>query len=434
MAKCTLDSWRLKVVLALFFVIFAIIQLSQILFTMQFNQAGTFKTSNRKCIENESGEISKLKTRLQRMQSLLPVVHRITKSGKRHEESCHIETALLLLNQNKASESIFNDPFEDFTPMGGTDWSFRTTVPCSKISSKFRKNERRRQIVPSCRNNDVKLIEKDNFNQTFPSFGFPDYCLRKIIDKLCTTHFLVPNILHYIWLGKGSFDFMYFVSIYSGYKNQRPCLIFLYYDTLPTGEWWNLLLLYVANIIPVKVNPPSKIRGRNIIYIQHKADILRLRILAEYGGIYLDTDQMLFSSLDKFRNKECTMGMAADGYFGSALIVAVKNSAFIKKWMDSYSDYKPNLWGENSVIMATKIAKKNPNLIHVEKHYCSFYPHPASLFGMNYKWSHSYGLHIYRPGRQAQLKRLNFTSIRKLNNTLGAAFRFVLFDNKELCL
>lgn len=127
------------------------------------------------------------------------------------------------------------------------------------------------------------------------------------------------------------------------------------------------------------------------------------------------------------------MGMAADGYFGSAVILAGKNSVFIKKWMDSYSAYKPNLWGENSVIMATKLAKQYPKLIHVEKHYCSFYPHQTYLSDHNYKWSHSYGIHIYKPGREKQLKQLNFSSIRKLNNTLGAAFRFVLFDNKELC-
>lgn len=156
--------------------------------------------------------------------------------------------------------------------------------------------------------------------------------------------------------------------------------------------------------------------------------------VSEYGGIYLDIDQLLFTSLDKFRERECTMGVASDGYLGSAVIIASKNSAFIKKWMDSYSAYKPNSWGQNSVIMATKLAKQNPNLIHLERHYCSFYPHPTYLFKQNYKWSHSYGLHIYKPGREKQLKQLNFSSIRKLNNTLGAAFRFVLFDNKELCL
>ena len=44
----------------------------------------------------------------------------------------------------------------------------------------------------------------------------------------------------------------------------------------------------------------------------------------EYGGIYLDTDQLLLRSVDAFRNKDCTLGWAADFYFGSDLILAKK--------------------------------------------------------------------------------------------------------------
>lgn len=99
-----------SVVFTLSFVIFVIIQLIHILVAMQSNPK--YKIENKKCVTNESEELTKLKTGLLRMQSLLTLVHRITKGGKGREESCNIETALLLLNQKKASETIFNDPFE----------------------------------------------------------------------------------------------------------------------------------------------------------------------------------------------------------------------------------------------------------------------------------------------------------------------------------
>lgn len=172
--------------------------------------------------------------------------------------------------------------FSDVTPLGGTDWGFRTHIPCSNKSSAVNgasKEVPRRQFIPSCINYDVTLEVRENFNESLPLFKFPDTCLKKTIDKFCTTPFLVPNIIHYIWLGKGIFDFMYFVSILSGHKKQHPCLIFLYYDTLPSGEWWNLLLLHVPNIIPVNVTPPSEISNQKILYVQHKSDILRLQIL-----------------------------------------------------------------------------------------------------------------------------------------------------------
>lgn len=171
----------------------------------------------------------------------------------------------------------------DFSPLGGRDWSFKTYIPCSNKSLEVNGTSKeliRSQFIPSCVNYDVKLEVRKNLNE---SLKFPGTCLKQVIDKFCTTQFLVPNILHYIWLGKGKFEFIFFVSIFSGYKKQHPCLIFLYYDTLPSGKWWNLLLLYVSNIIPVSVNPPSKIGNRKIVFLEHKSDILRLQILR---GIY----------------------------------------------------------------------------------------------------------------------------------------------------
>lgn len=167
----------------------------------------------------------------------------------------------------------------DFAPLGGRDWSFKTYIPCSNKSLEVNGTSKeliRSQFIPSCVNYDVKLEARENLNE---SLKFPGTCLKQVIDKFCTTQFLVPNILHYIWLGKGKFEFIFFVSIFSGYKKQHPCLIFLYYDTLPSGKWWNLLLLYVSNIIPVSVNPPSKIGNRKIVFVEHKSDILRLQIL-----------------------------------------------------------------------------------------------------------------------------------------------------------
>ena len=154
----------------------------------------------------------------------------------------------------------------------------------------------------------------------------------------------------------------------------------------------------------------------------------------EYGGIYLDTDQLLLRSVDRFRNKDCTMGWAPDLSIGSALILAKKQSSFIRRWIESYASYNPKLWGDNSVLMAAKLAIQYPTLINVEKHYCLFYPDPVNYYNHNYKWSHSYSLHIFKQGKMEQMKAMNFKSIRKLNSTLGAVFRYILFGNKELCL
>nr|XP_022301020.1 uncharacterized protein LOC111109229 [Crassostrea virginica] len=356
--------------------------------------------------------------------------------GGSREDSCDIETALL---RNRSVKEFGTSPVGmsvNYTAIGGTDWNFNTSISCSNItSSNFpQRKKNRHQNLPKCDAEYVKLENLEKINDSFPLFGSRDNCIRKNINTFCRTDLVVPNIVHFIWFGNLKFDFIYFVSMYSAFKHQNPCVIFVYYDILPSGEYWTLLLDVVPNIILVSVPSPSEISGRQIIYVQHKSDILRLLILKEYGGIYLDTDQLLLRSVDTFRNKDCTMGWAADFYFGSALILAKKQSSFIRKWIESYSSYNPNLWGDNSVIMATELSVKYPKLIHVERHYCSFYPDPKYLYNQNYKWSHSFSLHIYKQGSMQHVSALNFLSIRKLNTTLGAVFRYILFGNKELCL
>lgn len=168
-------------------------------------------------------------------------------------------------------------------PIGGKDWSFNSTVSCLHINSTnfplHSAGKGRPYMIPRCSKDDVSLIKNANSNISFPVFEFPDKCLKKIIDKFCSKGFVVPNILHYIWFGQQDFEFMYFVAIYSAYKNQKPCLIFVYYDNVPKGVWWDILLFSVTNIVQVKMDPPSEISGKKIIYVQHKADIVRLQIL-----------------------------------------------------------------------------------------------------------------------------------------------------------
>lgn len=363
----------------------------------------------------------------QRNEDLVPLQFR--------EESCNIETALYHLRTNK---SIFvkksTDSFANATPIGGSDWTFTKTVPCVLNSSLFNSTRTKQyQTVISCLNSTVSLkkslMNKSSVDQIFT---FPDICLGKAIS-FCGDGKPVPNVIHYIWFGNLTFDFIYFVSFYSAHKHQKPCLIVLYYEFLPSGTWWNLLRRIVDNIVLVKMTPPMMISGKIIKFVQHKSDIVRLKILKEYGGIYVDTDQYFLRSEDEFRNTKCTMGMAHDKAMGSALIFAEKDAAFINKWIDSYSSYDPSHWGFNSVLMATNLSRMYPNLIRVIPHHCVFFPHGLVLFNQNYKWSHSYGLHIFKTNRIEELRKFNFDTVRKLNNTIGAIFRHILFDNKELC-
>ncbi|XP_061194618.1 uncharacterized protein LOC133202753 [Saccostrea echinata] len=347
------------------------------------------------------------------------------------EESCDIETERYYFQHRKKKTNLFIN----FTPIGGSDWRFLSTIHCVDLNETIftKSKEERKHLTPKCSYNAVYL-ESKNHSKDIPIFQFPDKCLKRVISKFCTDKSTVPNIVHYIWLGKREFEFIYFVSFYSTHKNQKPCLIFLYFDILPFGKWWDILPKFVNNIVYIKITPPTEISGKKVKWVEHKSDIMRLKILKEYGGIYLDTDQYVLRSLNEFRNKDCTMGMGHDGAMASALIIAAKNSTFINIWIDSYKSYNPNIWGANSVTMARILCRKYPQHVFVHEHHCLFFPHGSVLYDQNYKWSHSYGLHLYsKVTRKKEVQKWNLVTIRKLNNTIGAVFRYVLFGSKELC-
>lgn len=356
--------------------------------------------------------------------------------GPLREESCDIETALLFLRMNKNSSiANYTDPLANVIPIGGSNWLFNKKVPCVLDQNIFNStNQEQFQTFIACSNEavTVKKIKIDS-NSSAQIFKFPDACLGKVISTSCGDGKRVPNVVHYIWFGNIAFDFIYFVSFYSVHKYQKPCLILLYYEFLPSGKWWNLLRHIVHNIVLVQVTPPTFISGKKIKFVQHKADIMRLIILKEYGGIYMDTDEYFLRPGDELRNSNCTMGKAHDKSIGSALIYAEKGALFIEKWIDSYKNYDPSKWGDNSVLMAEKLARKFPDLIHVFEHHCAFYPHGLVLYNQNYKWSHSYGLHIYKGGHRPELQKINFETVRNINNTIGAVFGYILFGSKELC-
>ncbi|XP_061186692.1 uncharacterized protein LOC133194798 isoform X2 [Saccostrea echinata] len=348
------------------------------------------------------------------------------------EQSCDIEMLSVLKEREMA---LYQKYYGDIQAIGGGDWTFKSTRQCLNINSEFYKRsiDGRKQLIPMCNSSNVSINAVTNFNQSLPVFEFPNRCINLIIFKFCSGEGVVPNIIHYIWFGIQNFELIHFVSFYSAYKKQKPCLILLFSDFLPFGDLWDLLLTVIPNIIHIRVSAPLYISGRRISWVQHKSDIVRLLILKEYGGIYCDTDQIILRSLNVFRNNECTMGNAHDGSLGSALILAAKNSQFINKWIESYISYDPAKWGDNSVTMAMKLAKENKDLIQVQDHHCVFFPHAMILYNQNYKWSHSYGLHVYKLGHIEELKRLNFTNIRRLNSTIGAVFRYILYGDKEMC-
>ncbi len=123
---------------------------------------------------------------------------------------------------------------------------------------------------------------------------------------------IVPNIVHYVNLKQSNMQFPLFLSILSVWLNQRPDYIYLHCDECDyNGKYWQALSKFKELRSIIKINRfeniSMKIFNQSINFIHHKSDVLRLLILMNFGGIYLDNDMLVINSLNKYRNFEITV-------------------------------------------------------------------------------------------------------------------------------
>ena len=147
----------------------------------------------------------------------------------------------------------------------------------------------------------------------------------------------------------------------------------------------------------------------------------RVKVLQEYGGIYLDFDVLVTQSFDSFRKHKCTLGRELPTHLNAGVIICAPEEPFLYLWLNSYfDDYKP-IWAYNSGAVAHKLSQRYPHLIHIEENRMH-HPSPkniSQIWGPGYyPWKNNYVIHTRI--RKASLEYFpNETTIRRMNNTFG---------------
>ncbi|XP_025087379.1 uncharacterized protein LOC112560033 isoform X3 [Pomacea canaliculata] len=271
------------------------------------------------------------------------------------------------------------------------------------------------------------------------SFPFGNPCLKEFIAGHCFDEgFLVPRIVHYVWFTNHSLDVYTFISVLSAYRFLNPCLILVHADLLPTGVYWRALRLLVPLIVHVQRQPPARVFGKLLGFVQHQADIARLEALREYGGIYLDADQIILKNLDKFRKMEFVMGHESPKNLANSLLISAPHAKFIDVWYQHYRTYSAREWGIHSTFLPFALSRKFPSMI-TNAGYAFVKPDLPAVGDVwigHYDWSRNYAIHLYtRSVANWSLFPTQHTleSLVRLNASLGEIARYILFGDKHSC-
>ncbi|XP_070533390.1 uncharacterized protein [Ptychodera flava] len=252
--------------------------------------------------------------------------------------------------------------------------------------------------------------------------------------------FVVPNIAHFIWFTCHTFRFENLISLLSVHRIMRADKIYFHTDCEPDGKLWQEARQLIPTLIVAHRTRPSVIFDKklNPMWPEHSADIARLEILMETGGVFLDTDVIVVAPLEPLRYYDYVAGRSSDGYLSNGIILATKDSEFLRRFYKSYVEYENDCWDCNSVTKHHDLAVQNSALIHVEPTSLNT-PSPdqweQALLG-KFDWKHDhFTIHVwFRKFRDGGKRKFTFTpqNIKLLDTSFGEMCRYIYFGNPDL--
>ncbi|CAF4039032.1 unnamed protein product, partial [Adineta steineri] len=171
----------------------------------------------------------------------------------------------------------------------------------------------------------------------------------------------------------------------------------------PNTFWWNKTKNDPEiNVTLVKSRLVETIFNKSIDHHAHRGDIMRLEVLIEYGGIYLDTDVLVLRSFAPLLNiSDVIMAHQSDDpkTACNAVILAKKNATFLRRLYHSYQSFDSRCWDCHSVKLTGQLASIYIDEVVVLPTDTFFRPgwdEPDKFFKSNdYNFTSNYAAHLW---------------------------------------
>ncbi|RUS80487.1 hypothetical protein EGW08_011765 [Elysia chlorotica] len=186
---------------------------------------------------------------------------------------------------------------------------------------------------------------------------------------------IVPNIVHYVWLGKRHLKYFAYLSILSSLHVLQAEAVYVHGDIEPLGELWQEVKLN-PRVKFIQRNFPSSVFGQPIVkFASHASDYLRGDLLLRYGGVYADWDVIFLQEMPSIMrryNTTANVDWPETGdfpdVFNLGVLVAAPGAPFLRHFLESYRWYLDGHWSYNAIHMPYKVYEKIPGSLNVDRH------------------------------------------------------------------
>ncbi len=243
---------------------------------------------------------------------------------------------------------------------------------------------------------------------------------------------MIPRKVHFIFglaedFGGKPFSFIHLLSIRSFLHHNPDFSAYLYYAHEPQGVYWEAAR---PQFHLVHCAAPTSVFGNPLCHVAHQADVLRLDILLEQGGIYLDLDTITARSFSDLLHHETVLGEErVDGKLVglcNAVIAARVNAPFLRRWRDSYRSFRSRgrdeYWNEHSVQVPAELHSEQQDTVTVLPFQAFFdppYTEPllSDFFFGNSAHPQAYCHHLWESYSWPLISRINEMNLSQLGSS-----------------
>ncbi|KAI1080781.1 glycosyltransferase family 32 protein [Whalleya microplaca] len=221
----------------------------------------------------------------------------------------------------------------------------------------------------------------------------------------------IPNHVHFIYglsnpynkPSAGTFDFLCYLAVRSAIVGMKADKISIHYTYLadppspdpnanPLTNPWIRRLKEDIELVHHSPEEMAALKSSPDATWQaaHVSDILRLKLLQEQGGIYLDMDAFGFRPFTNILKSPRDMVLGHEGGnrggLCNAIMVARKNSTFVERWLARYdgADLSKE-WNYHSVVLPKELQVAHPDEV------CAL--PPSAFFWPTWTWDHVEFMH-----------------------------------------
>jgi hypothetical protein len=249
---------------------------------------------------------------------------------------------------------------------------------------------------------------------------------------------MIPKKLHFIFgladdFGGKQFSFCHWAAIKSAQVNNPGFETHYWFSHKPNNYFFDDL---EPSLILHPITAPSQYLGKPIPHVAHKTDLLRLQVLKEHGGVYLDLDTLTVRSFEPLLSHSCVMAqeIVESKLVGlcNAVILSEPNHSFLDAWISRFKDFRSvgrdQYWNESAVVWPWLVYSENQHNVTVLPTDAFFIPDWTrsgleEMFIDNRHFPKAYTHHLWESFSWNALSRFNERTSFKHTSTYAALLR-----------